>query len=117
MRKHDDVLWHHVPSSENPADLGSRGGRVDGATLWRYGPEWLADKSKWPPRIVMEDSEISHAKKESPSRVVSNWCWNESCPGNRSQQVRLMQGPANLRLGVAVCLQLPESTEKNALKC
>ena len=64
MRKHDNVLWHHVPSSENSADLGSRGSSVDGAILWCYGPEWLADESKWPPKIVRKASEISDAEKK-----------------------------------------------------
>ena len=64
MRKHDNALWHHVPSSENPAGLGSRGGSVDGAILWCYGPEWLADESKGPPKIVTKASEISDAEKK-----------------------------------------------------
>ena len=28
IQQHQNVKWHHVPTSENPADLGSRGGSV-----------------------------------------------------------------------------------------
>ena len=34
IREHDRVSWHHVPTKENPADLGSRGGSVVENELW-----------------------------------------------------------------------------------
>jgi hypothetical protein len=64
MRSHENVLWRHVPTAENPADLGSRGGSVDGATLWSDGPDWLSDESKWPPNIVTKASDMSEAEKK-----------------------------------------------------
>ena len=58
------VLWHHVPSTDNPADLGSRGGSVIGAQLWWNGPTWLAEPSHWPPEIVTEKSPESTAERK-----------------------------------------------------
>ena len=34
IQSHPNVLWRHVPSTDNPADLGSCGGIVVGAELW-----------------------------------------------------------------------------------
>lgn len=33
IQQHSDVKWRHVASQENPADLGSRGGSVQGDTV------------------------------------------------------------------------------------
>ena len=38
IQSHPNVLWRHVPSTDNPADLGSRGGSVVGEDLWSDGP-------------------------------------------------------------------------------
>ena len=43
IQQHQDVKWHHVPTTENPADLGSRGGSVDHHQLWNQGPSWLSE--------------------------------------------------------------------------
>ena len=32
----EGIVWHHVPTKENPADLGSRGGQL--TRLWLEGP-------------------------------------------------------------------------------
>jgi hypothetical protein len=48
------ATWRHVPSSDNPADLISRGidpAALSMATLWWHGPNWLLhDASNWPSR-------------------------------------------------------------------
>ena len=50
---HSFIQWRYVRSDQNPADLGSRGGRVDeSAKLWWEGPAWLAEPESWPPDIV-----------------------------------------------------------------
>ncbi|KAK3723360.1 hypothetical protein QZH41_012354, partial [Actinostola sp. cb2023] len=53
IKEHEGVIWRHVPTSENAADLGSRGGPVnaDNALRWT-GPDWLANPSAWPADIV-----------------------------------------------------------------
>ena len=56
IQEHKRVKWHHVPTNENPADLGSRGGDVTNNELWQRGPAWLSDESKWPPNVVIESS-------------------------------------------------------------
>ena len=46
------ITWRHVPTKENPADLGSRGGQVkQDDELWWCGPKWLSDPSAWPEDI------------------------------------------------------------------
>ena len=54
IQQHDQVKWHHVPTEDNPADLGSRGGNVTNNDLWKHGPTWLTDASKRPPEIILE---------------------------------------------------------------
>ena len=35
----------HVPTEDNPADPGSRGGNAVDSRLWKHGPTWLRDPS------------------------------------------------------------------------
>ena len=42
IQQHNQATWHRVPTSENPADLGSKGGDVVKNQLWREG---MAKKS------------------------------------------------------------------------
>ena len=58
------MLWHHVPSADNPVDLGSRGGSVTGAQLWWNGPTWLTDPANWPPEVVTKPSPESLAERK-----------------------------------------------------
>ena len=46
IQSHPNTQWRHVPTSENPADLGSRGGSVNEAELWWNGPLRLSDPSQ-----------------------------------------------------------------------
>ena len=46
IRKHKDIIFHYVPSKDNPADLASRGMSINDLlanSLWWHGPEWLLD--------------------------------------------------------------------------
>ena len=59
IRSHEQIHWRHIPTRENPADLGSRAGEVNGDKLWWSEPEWLADKELWPPHITTRASKES----------------------------------------------------------
>ncbi|XP_076660443.1 uncharacterized protein LOC143363795 [Halictus rubicundus] len=53
QRKTDIQSWRHVRSTDNPADLISRGTTAvefNNNHLWRNGPKWLTqEQAKWPP--------------------------------------------------------------------
>jgi hypothetical protein len=42
IQAHSSIEWHHVPTSENPADIGSRGGQP--TEKWLNGPTWLGNE-------------------------------------------------------------------------
>lgn len=62
IQAHSDVVWHHVRTSNNPADVGSRSGEVTNHALWWNGLEWLSDKASWPPDIVTNATQASLAE-------------------------------------------------------
>ena len=68
IKEQAHIQWHHVSTKENPADLGSRGSKCVDSELWRQGPDWLSDPSKWPPNIALEPSQESRAE----AKVLSN---------------------------------------------
>ena len=55
-----------MTSEENPADLGSRGGSVEGVELWWKGPKWLADREQWPRDVVT----VSTSESQAEAKVV-----------------------------------------------
>ncbi|KAK3742407.1 hypothetical protein QZH41_020716, partial [Actinostola sp. cb2023] len=69
IQQHKDVKWRHVSSQDNPADLGSRGGRVDKAELWWRGPEWLKDRNDWPNDIMTNTSPESQPEAKVTREV------------------------------------------------
>lgn len=52
IQQNKQVTWHHVPTEENPADIGSRGGNAENNVLWKQGPTSLSDPSNWPPDVI-----------------------------------------------------------------
>ena len=52
IQSHSEVIWRHVGTTENPADVGSRSREVSNHPLWWNGPQWLQHKARWPPDIV-----------------------------------------------------------------
>ena len=52
IQSHSEVIWRHVGTTENAADIGSRRGEVSNHRLWWNGPQWLQHKARWSPDIV-----------------------------------------------------------------
>ena len=71
IQSHPKVLWRHVPSTDNPADLGSRGGSVVGAELWWDGPAWLSEPAMWPDDIIPELSPETKAERKFRQEVFA----------------------------------------------
>ena len=62
IQNHPNVTWRHVPTIDNPADIGSRGGSVIDSEMWWKGPTWLANPQEWPPNIVTQPSPESRGE-------------------------------------------------------
>ena len=71
IQSHPNTQWCHVPSTENPADLGSRGASVTDVQLWWRGPEWLADLTSWPEDIVTQASQQSDAERKVQWKIFA----------------------------------------------
>ena len=89
IQEHKRIEWHHVPTNENPADLGSRGRTVVNNELWKHGPAWLSDKTKWPPEVIIEpsaeaDEEIKSTRKSfmTSSQTTVNDCFDKLLESN-----------------------------------
>ena len=63
IREKDFIAWRHEGTSQNLADIGSRGCVGDKLLrLWLKGPEWLADPKRWPPHLLMEPTQEMEAE-------------------------------------------------------
>ncbi|XP_020909539.1 uncharacterized protein LOC110247453 [Exaiptasia diaphana] len=71
IKAHADVKWNHVPTQDNPADLGSRGGAVPGNSSWWKGPEWLSNPDQWPPKII--SSATAESEVEATCRPIKQF--------------------------------------------
>ena len=71
IRQHDRITWHHVPTTDNPADVGSRGGNIGNDELWKNGPSWLSDPSKWPPDKRLEATPETKAEAKATKEVFA----------------------------------------------
>ena len=71
IRAQPEISWRHVGTSDNPADLASRGGTVGGSTLWWNGPSWLANEDKWPPNPTTSSSETSEVEAKVIRKVLT----------------------------------------------
>eukprot|EP00117_Sycon_ciliatum_P016997 scpid5959/ scgid16188/ len=69
--------WRYVPSSDNPADLASRGAGVEqlvATELWWQGPAFLQkEESEWPAKIVggQDPAARAEARKAAQPEVMS----------------------------------------------
>lgn len=69
--------WNHVSSSDNPADLISRGIKACDLAeldLWWHGPQWLHQQSSdWPADVtITEDDNIPEEKKTSVTTLATH---------------------------------------------
>ncbi|XP_055325735.1 uncharacterized protein LOC129579607 [Sitodiplosis mosellana] len=70
-----EARWAHIGTSENPADLLSRGMKADellASKLWKRGPNWLIEsQAEWPkPRMVITPEETEQINRETKQRQV-----------------------------------------------
>ena len=71
IKQHPQIQWRHVPTSDNPADLASRGGQVTNAELWWNGPSWLRHPENWPENPVTEKTQASEEEAKVIREVLS----------------------------------------------
>ncbi|XP_046841042.1 uncharacterized protein LOC124435137 [Xenia sp. Carnegie-2017] len=69
IRASNEIVWHHVPTTDNPADLGSRGGKL--TEMWMKGPAWLSERSLWPPDLIVKPSTDSQSEAKATRVVLS----------------------------------------------
>lgn len=54
--------WRHVPTSDNPADIGTRGctaSELHCNALWWHGPKWLReDSTLWPKQTLFKEPSL-----------------------------------------------------------
>ena len=48
IKEHENIVWQHVSSEKNPADLASRGGPVSESSLWWCGPNYRKKRNDHP---------------------------------------------------------------------
>ena len=72
IQSHPEVSWHYVPTEENPADLGSRGGQVTDCKSWWSGPVWPSNKGAWPPDIVRRASSETQAEAKATKELFAS---------------------------------------------
>ena len=70
IQEHQINGWMHVPTADNPADVGSRGGSVTKSRLWWNGPKWLSNHELWPPNVLTQEGVESATKAKVIKEVV-----------------------------------------------
>jgi hypothetical protein len=67
------LTWRYVPSSDNPADVASRGTEPEllrDSPLWWHGPPWLSQSEQCWPKKVLQD--VTSPGEEAPRSLLSN---------------------------------------------
>ncbi|KAJ8952278.1 hypothetical protein NQ318_007446, partial [Aromia moschata] len=66
-------MWYHISSTDNPADIISRGctpQQLIKSNLWKYGPAWLKnDETNWPISAVTYIPDIPEDRNEILAHV------------------------------------------------
>ena len=72
IKEKDYLIWRHVPSELNPADIASRGCDIKKVTdSWFKGPDWIQKPDQWPEDIVTVASRESESEAK-PCKVALN---------------------------------------------
>ena len=71
IKSHSRIQWRHVPTDQNPADLGSRGGSVENKHMWWNGPEWIKTPEIWPANITLAPTKESNAEAKVIKQVLA----------------------------------------------
>ena len=82
IQGHSEITWRHVPTKNNPVDLGSRGGQVNDSKLWWQGPEWLSDKDEWPTDIMTSPPPESQAEAKVTKELFAGATASIDCLDN-----------------------------------
>ncbi|XP_025991335.2 uncharacterized protein LOC113003954 [Solenopsis invicta] len=67
------ATWHHVPSSDNPADVLSRGSSIEEwkhSKLWWHGPWWIDNPKEWP-QLPQQEEETKRLELKKALAAVS----------------------------------------------
>ena len=96
INSHHGVTWRYVPTAENPADLGSRGGRLEEADQWWNGPNWLANQENWPADILDKPTEQSQAEAKLVRQVLA-------VAVDKEDEIENVLRKFNLQKAVRVC--------------
>ena len=71
IRDKEFIRWKHVPGKENPADVGSRGGKVkELSELWWNGPDWLSQPECWPVDVRTSPTEETESEAKKVNTVL-----------------------------------------------
>lgn len=72
IQERSDIQWRHVRTDHNPADLGSRGGKVNQTSeLWWNGPSWLSHPQDWPQDITTSTSKETEEEAKIVREVLA----------------------------------------------
>lgn len=69
INHHENVIWRHVRTDDNPADVASRAGPLTNASLWCNGPGWLPTPDEWPSDVVTKPSRESTSEAKLVKKV------------------------------------------------